>query len=81
MADARSCGRGQVIAMPRVYECVQWNPDTQTCDVAAWVERASMVEALPTVAQAQQVGAAMFLAVCGVAALSLLVPSRSYSDD
>lgn len=67
--------------MSRVYECVQWNETTQSCDLAAWVERASLIGALPTPEQAQVVGLAVFASIAIIAASSLLVPSRSTSDD
>lgn len=67
--------------MPLVYECVQWNEVSQSCDVAAWVERASVLDALPSIEQAQSVGAAIFLSLALIAAMSLLLPPRSISDD
>lgn len=67
--------------MSRVYECVQWNEVTQSCDAALFIERASFYAALPTVEQAQQVGGLLFGSIVALAAMSLLFPSRSYSDD
>lgn len=67
--------------MPRVYECVQWNEATQSCDVAAWVERVSIVGMLPTVEQAQLVGSWIFGSLVLLASMSLLFPPRSNLDD
>lgn len=67
--------------MPRVYQCIEWNESTRACDGAAWVETASIVDALPSVEQAQEVGLAVFASLVILASFSLLLPSRSNSDD
>lgn len=67
--------------MARVYECVEWNPTTQACDAAAWVEQQSAPDWLPTVDQAQTVGGAVFVSLAMIAAMSLLLPSRSNNDE
>ncbi|MEZ0470078.1 hypothetical protein [Luteimonas salinilitoris] len=60
--------------MPRVYQCIEWNDTTQQCDVAAWIEQASILDVLPTVEQANTVGGAFFASIVAIAALSLLIP-------
>jgi hypothetical protein len=67
--------------MPRVLHCIEWNEATQTCTTEAWVEQpAELVSYLPTVEQAQTVGATMFTALVIVAAMSLFLPSNSTSE-
>ena len=66
--------------MPRVLQCVQWDDATQTCATEAWIEQASILDALPTVEQANAVGLAIFLALAGIAAQGLLLPPREIHD-
>lgn len=66
----------------KVLACIQWNEQTQVCDVQAWVEQPSLLEVMPTMEQAQEVGLAVFIAWVTVAALKyLLKPTRETSNE
>lgn len=65
----------------RVYTCVQWDEIAQTCSAGAWIEQASILDALPTVDQANTVGMAIFGSLALIAAMSLLTPSRTGKDE
>ncbi|WP_223621034.1 hypothetical protein [Lysobacter sp. ESA13C] len=64
--------------MARVLTCVTWNETAQQCDVEAWVEQTSpWLEAMPTVEQANTVGAAIFVSLLTLAVIkSLTQPPR-----
>ncbi|MGY0559491.1 hypothetical protein ACW7G2_02020 [Luteimonas sp. A277] len=65
----------------RVYQCIEWVEATHECAAAAWVEHASVLDALPTLEQANGVGGAMFLSLAVIAAMTLLSPPRSFDNE
>ena len=65
--------------MPRVLQCIEWNDATQQCTTEAWVDQPSFVSMLPTMEQANSVGAVIFASLITLAAFKSLIvkpPSR-----
>ena len=67
--------------MSRVYTCIDYDTSAGTCNAAAWIEQASILDALPTLEQAHGVGMAFFASLVVIAAMSLLLPSRGLSEE
>lgn len=64
--------------MPRVLTCIDPVPaEDGTCAQAAYIEQRSIVDLLPSVEQADEVGFAFFGTVVLVAAMSLFFPSKA----
>ena len=63
--------------MARVLTCINFDESTQRCVTEAWVDQSDWTTYLPTVEQANEVGAAFFTSVMVVAvAKRLLFPPQ-----
>jgi hypothetical protein len=65
----------------RVYTCTEWSESAQQCVVAAWIEQPKFIDYLPNMEDAQSVGFHMFASLAILAAMALLLPPRSITDD
>ena len=63
--------------MAKVLTCVDFNTETRTCEVQAWVDQSDWTTPLPTIEQAGIVGAVYFTGLMTLAVLrGLLFPSE-----
>ena len=67
--------------MSRVLACIQWDEVAQTCQQQAWIDLPNTIESLmkmlPTVDQAQTVGAVYFGTIVLMAALGAILHPRN----
>ena len=67
--------------MPRVLTCTDFNESTQQCVTEAWVEQVSpFIAALPTVEQANEVGAVIFTSLLFLALVKNLTKPPRETD-
>lgn len=67
---------------PLVLTCLQYDTASNVCVSEAWVEQpGSFIDYLPTVEEAHTVGGAMAITLITIAAMGLLLPSRSSNSD
>lgn len=59
--------------MSKVLTCLDFDSTTQTCISEAWVDQSSIVDYLPTVEQANTIGAVMFTSLMTLAAARRLL--------
>lgn len=59
--------------MSKVLTCIDFDSTTQTCNAEAWVDQASFVDFLPTVEQANTIGAVAFTSLITLAAVRRLL--------
>jgi hypothetical protein len=66
----------------RVLTCIDATPNPDgSCATSAYVEIPSWTDTLPTIEDAQSVGFHMFASLAILAAMALLLPPRSITDD
>jgi Ni/Fe-hydrogenase subunit HybB-like protein len=64
--------------MSKVLTCLDFDSTTQTCNAEAWVDQAGFVDYLPTVEQANTIGAIAFSSLITLAvARRLLFPPET----
>ena len=59
--------------MSKVLTCIDFDSTTQTCNAEAWVDQASFVDYLPTVDQANTIGAIAFSSLITLAVVRRLL--------